>query len=125
MVGPPWEAPTGPEAYQVHKELRAAGNHVLREVWEDNLALKVHALLDSMRVEWTSTEVVRIGNTGESSAPIILWIGVMPASLSGDDGVIVVSKCLDLLREKNITDVEVEIRESVVIRSGSSHPISI
>jgi len=117
LVGPPWEAPTGPEAYQVHKELRAAGNHVLREVWEDNLALKVHALLDSMRVEWTSTDVVRIGNTGESSAPIILWIGVMPASLSGDDGVIVVSKCLDLLREKNITDVEVEIRESVVIHS--------
>src|SRR6266581_1579343 len=85
-TGPPWEAPTGPEAYQMHKELRAAGNHALKEVWEDNLALKLHALLDSMRVKWTSTDVVRIGNAGESSAPIILWIGVMPASLSGDDG---------------------------------------
>jgi hypothetical protein len=65
---------------------RVAGNHALKEVWEDNLALKLHALLDSMKVKWTSTDVVCIGNAGESSAPVILWIGVMPATLSGNDG---------------------------------------
>ncbi|OCH84906.1 hypothetical protein OBBRIDRAFT_815290 [Obba rivulosa] len=97
----PWEAPTGPEAYRNVKELRIVGNLALKEAWESNLALKIHALLDSMKVKWTSTDVVRIGNTGESSAPVILWIG-----------------CRELLVESNITDVDVEIRESVVTRSA-------
>ncbi|PBK62891.1 hypothetical protein ARMSODRAFT_841116, partial [Armillaria solidipes] len=112
----PWEAPTGPEAYQKLKELRPVGNHAhaFQEAWEGNLALKLHALLDSMKVKCTSTDVVRIGNAGESSAPVTLWIGVMPASLSGDDGVVVASKCRELLVESNITDIDVEIRESVV-----------
>ncbi|KAL6303779.1 hypothetical protein BKA93DRAFT_898944 [Sparassis latifolia] len=112
----PWEAPTGPEAYRKLKELRAVGNHALKEAWEGNLALKLHALLDSMKVKWTSTDIVRIGNSGESSAPVILWIGVMPASLSGDDGAVVASKCRELLVEYDIVDVDVEIRESVVTR---------
>ncbi|KAJ7145815.1 hypothetical protein C8R44DRAFT_755948 [Mycena epipterygia] len=113
-----WKAPTGPEAYRKIRELRAVGNHALKETWEGDLALKVHALLDSIKVKWTSTDVVRIGNPGESSAPVILWIGVMPASLSGDDGVVVASKCRELLVENGIADVDVEIRESVVTRSA-------
>ena len=113
-----WKAPTGPEAYRVIRELRAVGNHALEEVWEDNLALKLHALLNSMEVKWTSTDVVRIANEGESSAPVILWIGVIPNSLSGDNGVVVASKCRELLVEFNIADVDVEIRESVVTRSA-------
>ena len=56
-----WKAPDGPEAYSVIRKLRPIGNHALKEVWEDNLALKIHALLDSMKVDWTSTDVVRIG----------------------------------------------------------------
>ncbi|KAH9986587.1 hypothetical protein BJV77DRAFT_965122 [Russula vinacea] len=114
-----WKAPTGPEAYRVIRELRAVGNHALKQVWEDDLALKLHAILNSMEVKWTSTDVVRIANEGESSAPVILWIGVIPKSLSGDDGVIVASKCRELLVEFNITDVDVEIRESVVTRSAN------
>ncbi|KAK0442869.1 hypothetical protein EV421DRAFT_551705 [Armillaria borealis] len=114
----PWKAPTGPEAYRQLKELRAVGNHALEEVWEGNLAPELHALLDSMEVKWTSTDVVRIGNAEESSAPVILWIGVMPTSLTGDDGVVVASKCRELLVQSNITDVDVEIRESVVTRSA-------
>ncbi|KAK7447047.1 hypothetical protein VKT23_014257 [Stygiomarasmius scandens] len=119
-TGAPWKAPTGPEAYRVIRELRPVGNHALKlqEVWEDNLAFKLHTLLDSMKVKWTSTDVVRIGNVDESFAPVVLWIGVIPASLSGDDGVVVAFKCQELLREYDITDVEVEIRESVVTRSA-------
>jgi hypothetical protein len=112
----PWEAPTGPEAYRKIRELRAVGDHALTKVWEDNLALKVHALLDEMEVKWTSTDVVRIGTIRESSAPVVLWIGVMPASLSGDDGVVVASRCREILVEYDIADVDVEIRESVVTR---------
>ena len=116
-----WKAPTGPEAYCKPKELRPVGNHAIKEVWEDNLAYKLHALLDSIEVKWTRTDVVRIGDTGECSAPVILWIGVMPASLSADDGVVVACKCRELLEKKDITDVDVEIRESVVTRSAGRH----
>ncbi len=112
----PWEAPTGPEAYPTVKELRTVGNHALEEVWEGNLAPELHALLDSMEVKWTSTDVVRIGNAEESSAPVILWIGVIPRSLSDNDGVDVASRCQELLVKYDITDVDVEIRESVVTR---------
>lgn len=35
----------------------------------------------------------------ESHPPIILWIGVTPTSLSGDNSIIVTSKCLELLVE--------------------------
>ncbi|KZT04518.1 uncharacterized protein LAESUDRAFT_298724 [Laetiporus sulphureus 93-53] len=112
----PWKEPTGPEAYRKLKELGPVGNHPLCEVWGDGLALKVHDLLDTMKVKWTSIDVVRIKDVEESFAPVILWIGVLPASLSGEDGVVVASKCRELLVESGITDVDVEIRESVVTR---------
>ncbi|KAK0497222.1 hypothetical protein EDD18DRAFT_1161168 [Armillaria luteobubalina] len=117
----PWELPTGPEAYQQPKELRPVGNHApaFMEAWQGDLAPELFALLDSMKVKWTSTDVVRIGYAEEYSAPVVLWIGVTPASLSGDDGVVAVSKCQELLKEHNIDDVEVEIRESVVTRWGA------
>jgi hypothetical protein len=114
----PWEAPIGSEGL---KELRAVGKHVLEEVWEDNLAFKLHALLDLMDVKWTSTDVVRIGKTGSSSAPVILWIGAMPGS--GREGVVAAFKCRELLTEYSIADVEVKIRESIVTRSLAASPI--
>lgn len=109
----PWKAPTGLEAYRVLKELRPVGDHPLNAVWEDKLAHRLFDLLKSMKVEWTSTDIVRMRIAGESSAPVILWIGVMPKSFSGDDGVVVASKCQELLREYDIDDVDVEIRESM------------
>ena len=42
----PWEAPTGPEAYNRRKELRVVGNHAIKDVWEGDLSLKVHTLLE-------------------------------------------------------------------------------
>lgn len=113
----PWEVPSGPQAYWKLKELHLANSHPIKEVWEGNLAPKILALLDSMEVKWTSIDIVRIGDSEEYYAPAILWIGVMPASLPPNDGVIVASRCKALLEEHGITDVDVEIRESVV-----SHP---
>lgn len=114
----PWKEPRGPEAYRKLRDLRTVGNHAIKEVWEDNLAFKIHALLDSMEIKWTSTDVVRLGYVGKPFAPVIVWIGVVPKSLCGDDGLVVASKCRELLEEFNITDVNVEIRESVVTRSA-------
>jgi hypothetical protein len=117
----PWEVPTGPEAHTPCKELRILGNHVpgFAEAWEGGLAQKVQDLLESMDVKWTSLDVVRIGFEGEHFAPVVLWIGVIPSSLSGEDGVVAASRCRDLLVESDFSDIDVEIRESVVTRWGS------
>lgn len=76
-------------------------------------------LLCELKVEWTSIDVLRMGIADEYyylPAPGMVWIGVTPGTLSGKDGVVVAYKCRGLLRDAKITDVEVEIRESVVIR---------
>ncbi|KAG9079472.1 hypothetical protein FRC06_007706, partial [Ceratobasidium sp. 370] len=69
----PWKVPTSPEAHQKLKELHPVGNHALREVWGNKLAPKIQDLLDSMKVKWTSLDILRIGYAGEDFAPI-LWI---------------------------------------------------
>ncbi|TDL24745.1 hypothetical protein BD410DRAFT_813675 [Rickenella mellea] len=107
-TGTPWKPSTGSWAYSQRKDLRVVGNHALKEV---------HALLDSKEVKWTSTDVVRIGDVEESSTPVVLWIGVIPASLSNEEGRVVALKCHGLFEDYGITDVDVEIRESVVTRS--------
>jgi hypothetical protein len=113
----PWME-RGPEAYPQRKELKVVGNHALNNIWENTLAPLVLALLESEGVKWTSVDVVRIGNAGEASAPVILWIGVIPTSLSHIDGLHVALKCKELLQKNDIVDVDVELRESVVTRSG-------
>ena len=118
-----WEPPTGQEGDQKLKELGPAGNHpILSEAWEGDLPHKIIAFLDSMDVKWTSLDIVSIGNVEEyyipliHIAPTILWIGVIPGSLSASDGVVAAFKYRKILEENDITDVEVEIRESVVTR---------
>ena len=111
-----WKPPAGPEAYLPRKELRTVGNHPLKAVWEDDLALRIHNILESKGVKWTSTDVARIGFFGESVAPVLVWIGVKPDALSGEDGLAVAKECKQLLVADEILDVEVEIRESVVTR---------
>ncbi|KAK7030280.1 hypothetical protein VNI00_014297 [Paramarasmius palmivorus] len=112
----PFTVPKGFDAYGKRKELRPVGDHPLKEVWEDNLARKVYTYLDSKKVQWTSIDVVRIGEVEDPIPPVILWIGIKPASLSGYEGLYVAFKCKEFLIEHRITDVEVEIRESEVIR---------
>ena len=111
-----WEKPKGLEAYRKLKQLGVVINHKLNTVWEDNVAPIIHARLDEMGVKWTSTDIVRIGVVGESSAPVILWIGVTPKSLDSENANTAAFRCLDVLKEANITDVHVEIRESSVTR---------
>ena len=111
-----WKPPSGPHAYLRRKELKTVGDHPLKSVWEDDLALQIHDILKSEGIQWTSTDVARIGFVGEPIAPVVIWIGVKPNTLSGKDGLVVVTKCKELLTARNILDVEVEIRESVVTR---------
>ena len=72
-------------------------------------------------VKWMSLDPVCMGYAGESSSPpIIIWMEVVPDSLSAGDGVEVAiySKCI--ISAHGIDDVHIEIRESEVTRPASS-----
>jgi hypothetical protein len=79
-----WAMPKGPEAYHKVKQLGIVISHKLNTIWEHDVAPKILACLDKMGVLWTSTDIVRISVVGESG-PVILWIGVKPGSLGGED----------------------------------------
>ena len=119
-TGSPWEAPTGPEAYSRLRELSVVGYHEISDVWEDDLALRVHAILDEKGVDWSSTDVVRIGYVDEPSVRgnVILWIGVKPGSLSYEVGIAAALQCKMLLLDHAIDDVEVEIRQSEIVQAA-------
>ncbi|KAF8326997.1 uncharacterized protein EI90DRAFT_3226658 [Cantharellus anzutake] len=102
----PWKPPTGPEAYRELKELKPVFNHGI-----------VCDYLDSEQITWTSVDVVRFAKVGETPGPVVLWIGVVPQSLSGEDAHTAAVGCLQLLESSQLTDVEVEFRESILIRS--------
>jgi hypothetical protein len=59
-----------------------------------------------------------MGFSGVSSPPVIVWMGVVPGSLSAEEGIEVAIYCKGILSAHNINDVEVEIRESEVFRSA-------
>jgi hypothetical protein len=63
-------------------------------------------------------DIVRIARAGDAHAPAILWLGVMPESLSGKEGVELAIKCKKLLLERGILDVDCEIRETKVSRNA-------
>jgi len=117
-TGTPWYPPSGPEPYLRFKELRIPGQHQLLDLWEDNLALNVHDILDQNEVNWSSTDIVRIAHVDEPSGNLILWIGVRPhpTPLSYDVGINVALQCKRLLLDYHITDVDVELRESDIIQ---------
>jgi len=111
-----WKPPTGPEPYFVPKTIRTAGKHQLQGLWEEELGPQIHQVMEENGVRWTSTDVDRIGNASEEAAPLVIWIGVMPKTLSREHGQAIAFECKMLLLKRKIDDVEVEIRESMVTR---------
>ena len=76
----PWKRPTGPEAYLVPKEVRAASTTRSRPYgtkWA-----QVFEYVDSGTVMWTIIDVVRFAEAEKDSGPIVLLIGVKPGFLS-------------------------------------------
>jgi len=109
----PWEASA------LAKELRPIGDHKgLKEAWQNDFPKQLFDLLGERKIEWTSIDIIRIARAGDAHAPAILWLGVMPESLSGEEGVELAIKCKKLLLERGISDVDCEIRETKVSRNA-------
>jgi len=114
----PWVKPTGPEAYTRLKQARGVFGHKLNVVWDD-VGPKVRDLLSTQDVAWTSIDVVRFVRDGDENphkkinGPVVIWVGVFPNSLKGEEAFTSGKNILDLLVINDIDDVEVEYRESV------------
>jgi len=76
------------------------------------------AYLDAKGVKCTSLDPVHMGYAGESSPPAIIWVGVVPGSLSAEEGVEVATHLKAILSAHGIDDIHIEIREAEVIRSA-------
>ncbi|KAF9000052.1 hypothetical protein BDZ89DRAFT_1027699 [Hymenopellis radicata] len=120
----PWVKPPG---YRRLKQARGVFGHKLNAVWNDVGPL-VRDLLNTHNIFWTSIDVVRFITEGDTDGledggeeihgPVIIWIGVYPASLQGEDAFRSSNQILDLLAGFDIDDVEVEFRESIYKQSA-------
>lgn len=117
----PWIKPTGPEAYRDLKRLCPVYSHKLNNDWSI-IGLQIVELLDKYQVRFTSIDVVRFRSVKETAiiSPVVLWIGVLPDSLLGEDAFNTANSLLDLLKSHDIDDVDVEYRESVYRRSSGA-----
>jgi hypothetical protein len=69
---------------------------------------------------WTTRDVVRFIKVGEEEVvgPVVLWIGVAPKTVFGEEAHTSANGRLDPLKEFDITDVEVEYQKSIYTRSA-------
>ncbi|KAK0618846.1 hypothetical protein B0T14DRAFT_565755 [Immersiella caudata] len=107
------------ENYVVRKAISVIGEqHVAQDILDKYDPSKITTCLGESMVDWTTIDVIRIGTEHSTSDPIVLWVGVLPGSLSWQEGVEVACRCRRLLLEAGL-DMHCEIRESVVKRMTS------
>ncbi|TFK52937.1 hypothetical protein OE88DRAFT_1656630 [Heliocybe sulcata] len=78
----------------------------------------MHNWLTAQNVQYTSLDPVRIRLVDEPSPPIVIWVAVEPSYLSAERGIQVAVGLRDILSKDGISDVHVEIRESVLLSGG-------
>ncbi|KAJ8522648.1 hypothetical protein ONZ45_g806 [Pleurotus djamor] len=122
----PWVQPKLGE-WPTLKRIIGVYNHKLVDVWEFDVAPQIVLILKNRGVAWTSVDVCRFITQGKDhirskdiKGPVVLWVGIHPTRgnttdraqkicQSGDD-------IMNLLRSFAILDVNVEFRESTVVR---------
>ncbi|TFY58859.1 hypothetical protein EVG20_g7997 [Dentipellis fragilis] len=115
-----YEGPAGFEVHPTLKQLQELGEHALASAWDHGLSDGLRRGLNTMGVNWTSIDAVRIAKAGESSDLAIVWIGVEPGALSFEEGSAVAYQCRTFSDRYGIRDFHVEIRESRVVRQASN-----
>ncbi|KAI0723734.1 hypothetical protein C8T65DRAFT_723862 [Cerioporus squamosus] len=116
-TGPPWIKPYGIEEYSRKMALRPVFAHKAVDAWGE-LGPKVVACLDSKNLKFTTIDWVRFATEADPPGPVTLSDGVLPDSLTAEDARTAARACLALLKEFDITDVEVAFRTSIYTRSA-------
>ncbi|KAG7439988.1 uncharacterized protein BT62DRAFT_924364 [Guyanagaster necrorhizus] len=131
-TGKEWSPPSGPEAQCRLKELREVFDHPITTVWNNDLGWRVVKVLDAHTIPFTTVDVVRFKmvevdeapedeedtdkETVEANKPVVspvtIWIGVFPESTSATAAHDAAQDILALLKDYQITDVDVDFRES-------------
>ncbi len=98
-----------PKGWRKFKEARGVFGHKLNVVWKD-VGPQVRDLLNTHKIYWTSIDVVRFIADGENEykkihGPVIIWIGVYPGSLKGEEAFEASNEMLELLAGVDIVDV--------------------
>lgn len=121
LLKTPWTKPTGFEAYRRLKRARGVFGHRLNDVWED-VGPQIRDLLTLYHVQWTSIDVARFITDGEGSkkitGPVVIWIGVCPDSLQGEQAFSLGNQITELLESFGVDDVDTEFRESIYRQLG-------
>lgn len=116
--GDAWPVRTGPAAWRIIREARGVHGHPMQAVWHD-LGKRVYTLLDDMKVRWTSIDPVAFAEAGKKTfSPLLIWIGVEPASLAYEPANTAAEAVSSLLTQAGFRDFEIGFRESVVTRSA-------
>ncbi|KAF8346769.1 hypothetical protein F5887DRAFT_1061256 [Amanita rubescens] len=122
-----------PEAQRHLKELCEVFMHPIAKVWNDNLGWKVVEIMDAHTIRFTTIDVVRFKKVevyeapedeedpkGEEEGkakksivgPVTIWIGIFPKSTSATAAHDAAQDVLALLKDYQITDVDIDFRES-------------
>ncbi|KAJ3826032.1 hypothetical protein F5880DRAFT_154995 [Lentinula raphanica] len=123
-TGKKWSPPRGPWAHPPPKELRGvSADHPMKDVWNEELGVKIVEVMDDHKIKFTSiVDLVRFrtdhsfleGEVEEPSfSPVTIWIGVFPGSTTATAAHNAAQDVLALLKNYQITDVDVDFRESV------------
>ncbi|RYP55221.1 hypothetical protein DL770_010933 [Monosporascus sp. CRB-9-2] len=106
---------------QTRKRYAAIGEHDIVRKWSKFLCLQVtHALTNC---HWNYFFPIRIGLRGarlRDKSPVVLLIAVDEDTLSWKDGITAALQCRSILRDFQISDVEVEILEGRYHRAAVS-----
>ncbi|KAF9229957.1 hypothetical protein BU15DRAFT_23531, partial [Melanogaster broomeanus] len=126
-----WSPPRGPEAQRRLKELCEVFTHPITKakVWNHDLAWKIR---------FTTIDVVHFRKLGVNEAPedeedveetikakklvagpVTIWIGIFPESTSATVAHDAAQDLLALLRDYQITDIDIDYRESFYAREAS------
>ncbi|KAJ3479855.1 hypothetical protein NLI96_g8766 [Meripilus lineatus] len=115
--GDAWPVHTGPESQRIIREAHPVYDHPIRATWRA-ICERIYTLLDDKKVLWTSIDPLAFAEAGkEIFSPLLLWIGVQPASLFYEDANTVAEAITFFLDEAGFEGIEIGFRESVVTRS--------
>lgn len=105
-------------AGQWTEEKKNIGQEKLADMWDHILAKLAH-FFELLGIRWSNIDVVSVG-LGGNWAPIILWIGVPPLTLTRNGSQVaekckeilrIAQKCKEILREYKINHVDCQIGE--------------